>query len=966
VTAKAGYPDGENRVIGSSGILPFLSPKAVMRLSWNEIRARAAHFSAEWKDAHYERGEAQSFYNDFFDIFGVKRRKVASFEEPVRKLGDRRGFIDLFWKGLLLVEHKSAGRSLIPAKQQALDYFPTLKDYELPRYILLSDFQSFELYDLEDGIELCFTLADLPHKIEAFAFILGVQKRTFRDQDPVNIEAAEIMGRLHDALEASGFTGDDLERFLVRLLFCLFADDTGIFEPRGIFEDLIKNRTTEDGSDLGGWLGTVFQTLDKPLDQRPPMLDADVAQLPYVNGDLFKGRIELAFFDTKMRRLLIEACEFNWERISPAIFGSLFQSILTPRERRTQGAHYTTEKNILKVIEPLFLEELRDEFAKLKVHRGTRKISEMKLFQQRLGRLRFLDPASGCGNFLVIAYREIRALEIDVLKEIYTGDQLEMAALVSAVDVDQFYGIEINESGARIAEVALWMMDHIMNNRMTLEFARVYSRIPLRKSPHIHHADALEIDWADVLPPEQCSYVLGNPPFVGAKYQTELQRAQTRRVANLGGSGGTLDYVTAWFITAADYIQRGKAKIGFVATNSITQGEQVAQLWPELFKRGLEISFAHRTFAWQSEARGKAHVHCVIIGLTKADDQPPQKRLFSYPDIKGDPVESQHAALTAYGFAAASPEVRHLVVRETSRPLNDAPPMIIGSKPIDGGYLIFDTQAECDEFLRQEPSAKNYVRPFIGSWEYINRGCRWILALQSLSPDQIRAMPYIFDRVKSVRQYRLGQIAPKKKPEQQPKSPGISSRALAEKPTEFHVTVIPDKPFLVVPKVSSELRHYVPIGWLEPPTIPSDLVFVLKDATPWHFGVLTSSMHMAWLRHIGGRLKSDFRYSIGLVYNTFPWPKADDAAQGKIAALAQAVLDARTQFPASTLADLYDPFVMPPPLRKAHRALDKAVDRLYRREPFGSDRERAEHLFTLYEKLIKASQEAASKKPARR
>jgi len=939
-----------------------------MRLSWNEIRARASVFAEEWNGDHYERAETQTFYNEFFEIFGAKRRRVATFEEPVKKLGDKRGYIDLFWKGKLLVEQKSAGRNLTPAKQQALDYFPGLKESELPRYILLSDFQTFELYDLDEGTELRFSLQELPKHVEAFAFIMGVQKRAFRDQDPVNIEAAELVGALHDSLKASGYTGDGLERFLVRLLFCLFADDTGIFEPLYIFEDYIKERTSEDGADVGGCLAHLFQVLNTPLEMRPLTLDEDLKAFPYVNGELFTERLLMPSFNSAMRMQLIRACEFSWEKISPAIFGSLFQSILRKEERRQQGAHYTTEKNILKVIEPLFLDDLRAEFERLKSRRDTRRIQELKAFQEKLSKLRFLDPACGCGNFLVIAYREIRQLEIETLIQLRGEDRSDLfdAASLAQIDVDQFYGIEINESGARISEVALWMMDHIMNNRLSAAFGKAYARIPLQKSPHIHNADALEMDWATVIAPQQCSYVLGNPPFVGSKYQTEFQRAQVRRVANLGGSGGTLDYVAAWFIKAGEYVQNGKAKIGFVATNSITQGEQVAQLWPKLFDVfKLEIAFGHRTFAWQSEARGKAHVHCVIVGLTRREDAPAQKRLFSYPDINGDPVESKCSALTAYLFAAARPEVRHLVIRETGKPLHRGLPMIIGSKPIDGGYFILEDDAEREEFLKLEPSAAPYVRPFIGSHEYINGSRRWIIALQDVSPDKLRAMPRIMLRIKSVKKYRLGEIPQKRRNAQSAKDPGISAKALAETPTEYHVTVIPDRPFLVVPEVSSERRDYVPIGWLEPPMIPSNLVRIIIGPEKWHFAVLTSAMHMAWLRHIGGRLKSDYRYSIGLVYNTFPWPEVDEDAKTRLSALAQAVLDARAAHANLTLADLYDPDVMPANLRKAHREVDIAVDRLYRREPFNSDRERAEHLFSLYDKLTAGVLAALSEKKKR-
>ena len=440
----------------------------------------------------------------------------------------------------------------------------------------------------------------------------GCSAGRFRDQDPANIEAAELVGRLHDKLAETGYQGRDLERFLVRIVFCLFADDTGIFEPRDIFFDFIEARTGEDGADLGPWLSQLFQVLDTPEDGRSAALDEDLARFPHVNGALFDGPLRIPSFDAPMRQALLDACRFDWSNISPAIFGALFQSVMDPAERRAQGAHYTTEKNILKVIEPLFLDGLRAEFERVKARRGSRRRPDLLAFQERLGRLNFLDPACGCGNFLIIAYRELRALETEVLKEVYSTGQFDVLAdTLSLVNVDRFHGIEIGEFAARIAETALWMMDHIMNNRLSLEFGRTYARIPLEAAPHILHGDALETDWAALLPPEECDYVLGNPPFGGAKFQTPEQRAQVRRIAALGKSGGTLDYVAAWFLKAGDYARAGRARIGFVATNSITQGEQVAQLWPVLFDRcKLEIALAHRTFAWGSDAARQGACAC--------------------------------------------------------------------------------------------------------------------------------------------------------------------------------------------------------------------------------------------------------------------------------------------------------------------------------------------------------------------
>jgi N-6 DNA Methylase len=945
-----------------------------MRLSWNEIRARAARFAEEWAGAKYEKGETQSFYNDFFEVFGVKRRKVASFEEPVKLLGDKRGFIDLFWKGVLLVEQKSAGGSLKRAKTQALDYFPGLKDAELPRYVLVSDFQTFELHDLDEGTLEPFTLAELPRKVEHFGFVLGVQKRAFKDQDPVNIEAAEIMGRLHDALKQSGYEDHDLERFLVRLVFCLFADATGIFEQRGIFLDLIEQRCQIDGSDTGRLLNELFDVLNTPEPRRQRSLDEDLAAFPYVNGQLFAERLPTAAFDGEMRGRLLEACKFSWDAISPAIFGSLFQSVMSAKERRASGAHYTTEKNILKVIEPLFLDDLRGEFERLKARRDTGRLNVLKAFHDRLATLNFFDPACGCGNFLIIAYRELRALEIEVLKEIRFRSegtaQMFDAGTMAKVNVNQFYGIEIHEFPVRIAETALWMMDHIMNNRLSLEFGEAYARIPLKTSPHIHCADALEMDWATVLAPDQCSFVYGNPPFSGFVMRDEAKQKQAQLLMrSLGAKSSRLDYVAAWFLKAGQYVQNSRAGIGFVATNSVTQGEQVSQLWPALFDRWkLEIAFAHRTFAWGSDARGVAHVHVVVIGLTKREDEPKEKRLFSYDNIKSDPVESRHMVLSPYLFDASRLANRHLVVTRTRGARTGFPPIRVGSKPVDGGYFILDN-SERLEFLMSEPDAKPYLHPFVGSDELINGGDRWIFALHGAPPQKLRALPRVMALVEKVRRYRLGQLPPRHKAEGENKKSSALSRVLARTPTEFHVTVLPTSSFLAIPEVSSERREYIPVAWLAPPTVPSNKLLVATGVSLDQFALITSKMHMAWTAYVGGRLKSDYQYSPGINYNPFPWPLLTAAAhQDSLAKLAQAVLDARAAHPAATLADLYDPNTMPPNLRKAHRALDLAVEKLYRPAPFGSDRERVEHLFGLYENLtapLTAADRARSKRGAR-
>ena len=931
-----------------------------MRLSWNEIRVRAADFARAWADAGYEKGETQIFYSAFFKVFGVQSRTVVRYEEHVRKLDDSHGYIDLFWPGVLLVEQKSAGGDLAAAEAQADSYFDALPEWQRPRYRLVSDFQTFRLCDLDEREETEFQLSELPDHVEKFGFIIGVAPREFRDQDPVNVKASELMGKLHDELKASGYDGHDLEVFLVRTVFCLFAENTGIFE-RDLFLQLLEDRTAPDGSDTGMWLARLAQVLNRPEDQRQANLDEDLARFPYVNGDLFKEDIRIADFNSGMRETLIEACQFDWSKVSPAIFGALFQSVMLPEERRAQGAHYTTEQNILKVIEPLFLDGLRAEFKKLKDRRDTHRRMELQRFQQRLGELRLFDPACGCGNFLIIAYRELRELEIEVLREIRAargrGPQRELGTVQSVIDVDQFYGIELDEFPTRIAETALWMMDHIMNNRLSLEFGESFLRIPLKKSPHIRKKDALDMEWSELLPADQCSYVFGNPPFVGAKLQSPEQRAQVRRIAALGGSGGTLDYVTAWFIKAGEYIGQcpdtgNKPRIGFVATNSITQGEQVGQLWPILFDRlELEIAFAHRTFAWGSDARGRAHVDVVVIGLTGRGNAPRDRQLFSYDDIKGEPHEGIHGTLSPYLFDAGQLTDPHLVAHEKNTPEGSMPQLIIGSKPIDGKNYILKSD-ERQELLQECPEAAPYIRPYVGSREFIQGGERYILWLGGAAPAVLRH-PELKRRIEAVREFRNASTA-------------ASTRELANTPTRYHVNVIPKTSFLVIPKTSSERREYVPIGWLEPPTIPSDALFVLGKATRPLFALLTSAMHMTWLRHIGGRLASRYRYSIGLVYNTFPLPAKLDEKLASLEPFADAVLTARAEHPEESLANLYDPNSMPPDLYRAHRSLDRAVDRLYRRKAFNSERERIEYLFAEYERNQQQQVPISSPATARR
>ncbi|HUY14883.1 MAG TPA: DNA methyltransferase [Terriglobia bacterium] len=915
-----------------------------MPLSWNEIRHRAIAFSKDWTGARREQAEKQSFWNEFFNVFGVPRRAVASFEEPVKNISGDYGYIDLFWPGKVLVEHKSRGKDLSKAESQAFRYLQDLaregRIEEIARYVIVSDFARVALHDLEPEDQrhlplfgnwrvasVEFPLADFHKWIHAFAFIPGYKQHKFEEQDPINIRAVEIMGRLHDALEAGGYSGHQLERFLVRILFCLFAEDTGIYEPEA-FRLYLLNRTAKDGSDLGLHLAHLFEVLNTPREKRQKNLDETLATLPYVNGELFAESIGFADFDSDMRDALLACTHFDWSRISPAIFGSLFQAVMEPKERRQIGGHYTSERDILKVIRSLFLDDLLAEFERAKSNKA-----ELRRFHEKIAGLRFLDPACGCGNFLVITYRELRLLEIEILKLLYPGaDQVLDIQSLSLVDVDAFYGIEISEWPVRIAEVAMWLMDHQMNIRLSEAFGQYFVRLPLKKSPTIVCGNALRLDWKKILPPEECSFVLGNPPFVGGKFQTDEQRADMNTVAAEIENHGVLDYVTGWYFKAADYIKGTHIVVGFVSTNSVTQGEQVGVLWNALFQRyGIKIHFGHRTFAWQSEARGKAHVHVVIMGFGAFDAT--NKRIYDY-----------HAEAETVSVAIAKSISPYLVegpdhaITNRSKPISGVPEIGIGNKPIDEGNYLFTPRGRA-EFLEREPAAKEFFRRWIGAEEFINGIERWCLWLGECPPAKLRKMQHAMARVEAVKNFRLA-------------SKSASTRAIADKPTRFHVENMPTDSYLVIPEVSSERRNYIPIGFIEPDVLASNLVKIFPHATLYHFGILSSAMHMAWVRQVCGRLESRYRYSAKLVYNNYPWPEAPSAKQcAAVEAAAQAVLDARKEFPDTTLADLYDPLSMPPALVKAHANLDRAVDLCYRPQRFESDRQRVEHLFALYEKL---------------
>lgn len=917
-----------------------------MAIDIKEVRRRLTAFSVEYADASDEKQEAQDFQIAFYQCFGISGSKARLFEHRVKSARKTTNFIDGYIPGKLITEMKSRGVSLERAFGQVTDYVLHLEE-DVPPYILTCDFARFRLYHTADGKEFECSLQDLAQHAEAFMFLAG-QEAEFVEESLVNRNAAYAIALLHEALIASRFTGHDLEVFLTRLLFYLFADDTGIFGEKQMFTRLLAH-SKPDGTDLKGTLQTLFEDiLNVPETQRQTTTQGQVFdRFAYVNGDLFKERTRIPNFDGAMRALLLNcAVDLDWSQISPAIFGAMFQGVLedtsqddasgkTATQKRTAsrrelGAHYTSERNILRVIEPLFLNGLRAEFEAAKSKRDGRKALEA--FYKKLSTLTFLDPACGCGNFLVIAYRELRRLEHDVIEAIW-GRQAGLLDVKTQirVNVSQFYGIEIDEAAAHIARVALYITDEQMNQAASARFGQTRPTVPIASSPTIVCANALRTDWAGVLAPQRCSYVLGNPPFVGSSYQTKAQKDDCAAVFGDLPGAGMLDFVAAWYILAADYMaQKPAIQTAFVSTNSITQGGQVAALWSAMQARKVQIHFAHRTFKWSNEGKGIAAVHCVIVGFGLQDA--PGKFIVDYADdIAGEGTVISAAQINPYLIDAPS-----VFIDNRRKPICDVPEMVKGNQPTDGGNLLLD-DAEKDELLGKEPQAAKWIRKFLGAEEFLNNKSRWCLWLVGASPAELKAMPLVRARVAAVKAMRLA-------------SPKLPTQKQAQTPTLFTEIRQTDKPYLLVPSVSSEGRRFIPIGYLQPDVIASNLVFMLPNATLYHFGMLSSTMHNAWMRTTCGRLKSDYRYSNTIVYNNYPWPqKPGEKQRQAIKAAAQGVLDARALHPDSSLGDMYSH--MHPELVKAHAALDRAVDAAYGYKGGKDDAPRVKYLFEQYQTI---------------
>lgn len=893
-----------------------------------EQKAAAKAFVEVWKDKGYEKGESQPFWLALLrNVFGVEKpEEFIVFEEQVKL--DHTSFIDvLIPETHVMIEQKGSNKdlrkpikqsdgTLLTPFQQAKRYSSELPYSQRPRWIVTCNFQTFLVYDMENpsGEPEEILLDNLEKEYYRLSFLVEKGNTHLKREMEISIQAGDIVGVLYDAIlkqyidPTNEHSLKSLNMLCVRLVFCLYAEDAGIFGRKNMFHDYLAGFQTKD---MRRSLIDLFKILDTKPEDRDPYDDSMLSEFPYVNGGLFADEnIEIPQFTDEIRDVILSKAsdDFDWSEISPTIFGAVFESTLNPETRRAGGMHYTSIENIHKLIDPLFLDELKQEFEEIKEVKVT-KTRENKLhaFQEKLSKLKFLDPACGSGNFLTETYISIRRLENDVLKELNQG-QIVFGGLGGVnpiqVSISQFYGIEINDFAVTVAKTALWIAESQMMKEtedvvhMQLDF------LPLKTNAFIVEGNALQVDWEQVVPKNELSYIMGNPPFVGARYMSKEQKEDLLSIFGKDWkNSGNLDYVSCWYKRAADMMVGTMIRAALVSTNSVSQGENVANLWKPLFSMGVHIDFAHRTFRWDSEAKIKAHVHCVIIGFSIALSTAPKKIYYS---------DRMQIANNINGYLL---DADNIFVESRNTALCDVPNIGIGNKPIDGGFYLFEKE-EMEEFVRKEPQSKPYFREWYGSREFINRSPRYCLWLGNCSPAELRQMPECMKRIEAVRNYRLA-------------SPSAGTVKLADKPTRFHVENMPEDTYVIIPEVSSEKRRYIPMGFMTPDILCSNLVKIVPNANLYHFGVLTSNVHMAWVRAVCGRLKSDYRYSRDIVYNNFPWCKPTEEQKTKIEKTAQAILDARALYPDCSLADLYDDLVMPSELRRAHQLNDKAVMEAY-------------------------------------
>ena len=910
------------------------------------MQQQAARFADQWRGRGYEKGETQTFWLALLrDVLGVEKpERIISFEDQVR-LGHT-NFIDAYIAPThVLIEQKSIDKdlrkpikqsdgSMLTPFQQAKRYSAELPYDQRPRWIVACNFRSFLVYDMGNpsGEPEEILLDDLPGEAYRLRFLVDPADKHVHREMETSLQAGEIGGRIYDALLRQYINPDNpqtlrsLNVLCVRLVFCLYAEDAGVFGRHGLFHDYLAQFPPER---MRTALKELFRVLDTPAPERDPyMEDRLLAAFPYVNGGLFADAgVEIPSLNGEIADLLLKHAsdDFDWSGISPTIFGAVFESTLNPATRRSGGMHYTSTENIHRVIDPLFLSSLRDELdgiSRIKTNKRRRQAADD--FRVKLSRLTFLDPACGSGNFLTETYLSLRRMENEALRLVYADGQIQLGGDFSPIQVSiaRFFGIEINDFAVSVARTALWIAELQMMRETESIVGRDLDYLPLKSYPNIIEGNALTTDWDAVCPRNHINYIIGNPPFVG---NNQMNVEQRKEILPFFPKNKTVDYVGAWYYKASEYMQGTEIRTALVSTNSITQGEQVAILWKPLYEKfGIHIDFAWRTFRWDSEANQKAHVHCVIIGFSCTQSDEP-RLLFDGDNVK------ETTNINAY--LTASPDI---FITSRSKPLCDVPKIIKGNQPTDGGNLIIEAD-EYEDFIKQEPAVKQYIKKLIGAKEYINNLPRYCLWLVGVSPAELRRMPLVMERMKKCREMRLA-------------SSDAGTRRLADTPHLFRETNNPDT-FIIIPSVSSEHRQYVPIGFLTADTIATNLVLIIPDATLYHFGVLTSSVHMAWMRTVCGRLKSDYRYSKDIVYNNFPWPQPTETQHAAIETTAQVILDARARYADSSLADLYDDTTMPYDLRQAHRDNDRAVLAAYGISPGATEDDIVAFLFAQYEKL---------------
>ena len=910
--------------------------------------AAAAAFAQRWKGRGYEKGDSQVFWTELLtEVFGVENPStIIRYEEQVKV--DNTNFIDGHIPSTkVLIEQKSIDKdlrkgikqsdgSLLNPFQQAKRYAAELPYSERPRWIVTCNFAEFLVYDMEqpNGEPQQILLENLGKEYYRLQFLVDAKSEHLSKEMEVSIEAGKIVGRIYEALLTQyDDNSPEALRWLnilcVRIVFCLYAEDAGIFTHDQFHNFLV----TYEAKDLRRALRDLFEVLNTPKEKRSKYLQEELAAFPYTNGGLFEEEIEIPQFTEELKQTLLQnaSLDFDWSDISPTIFGAVFESTLNPETRRSGGMHYTSIENIHKVIDPLFLNDLRhelDEILEEKVEK--QRLKKLDSYQDKLASLTFLDPACGSGNFLTETYLSLRRLENEAIRERYHG-QMMMGEFVDAVKVsiNQFYGIEINDFAVTVATTALWISEAQMLTETEHIIHQDIDFLPLKSYTNIHEGNALRIDWETVVPKDHLNYIIGNPPFVGYAYQTKEQKEDLAIVCKECGSN--IDYVAGWYYKAAQMIDSTNARVALVSTNSITQGEQVTAVWKNLIEQyGVQIDFAHRTFRWDSEASLKAHVHCVIVGFSN-----------SYSNSQRDKLIFDNGKCNIAGninpYLIDAPNV---FIDNRKKPISNVPEMIKGSSPVDGGNLIVEAE-DYEAFIQQEPLAIKYIHRFVGAREFLHDLPRYCLWLQGVSPKDINAMPLVRERIAKTREFRLS-------------SSKAATRKFADMPTRFMEMRQPGSDYIIVPRVSSETRRYIPMGYMDKDVICSDSNILIPEITLYHFGVLESNVHMAWMRVVCGRLKSDYRYSNTIVYNNFPWPTPTDEQKAKIEQTAQAILDARALYPDSSLADLYDELTMPVELRRAHQDNDRAVMAAYGFDvKTMTESQCVAELFKLYQELTK-------------